>query len=87
MSTAATHTDLDPRPVNVSAGTPKRFDMDGDAAIGYYAKNVPVDESLLAPLGLMTWAANAFTSGFVTLSGCIWVVACQTSRSTAPLVG
>lgn len=31
--------------------------MDDDAAIAYYAKHVPVDDSLLAPLGLMTWAA------------------------------
>jgi hypothetical protein len=31
--------------------------MDDDAAIVYYAKSVPVDHSLLAPLGLMTWAA------------------------------
>jgi hypothetical protein len=31
--------------------------MDDDAAIAYYARNVPVDDSLLAPLGLVTWAA------------------------------
>jgi hypothetical protein len=31
--------------------------MDDDAAIAYYATNIPVDDSLLAPLGLVTWAA------------------------------
>lgn len=31
--------------------------MDDEAAVAYYANNVPVDDSLLAPLGLMTWAA------------------------------
>lgn len=28
-----------------------------DAAVSYYAANVPVDETLLAPMGRMTWAA------------------------------
>jgi hypothetical protein len=31
--------------------------MDDDDAIAYYARNIPVDDSLLAPLGLVTWAA------------------------------
>ena len=31
--------------------------MDDDAAIACYARNIPVDDSLLAPLGLVTWAA------------------------------